>query len=124
MHILKCFLERGKKCIGVSLSDDPGSEFSLNLEGMLTTQYLCNFSVFQSTADSWAIKQLLPVVPVNRLNEQPTTRASLVDITCDSDGKINQFYCDGESKNYTRFHKLIKNEDYFLGFFSPALIKT
>lgn len=116
-YIEMLFWKGAKSALELSLNDDPGSEFSLSLEGMLTTQYLCNFSVFQSTADSWAIKQLLPVVPVNRLNERPTVRASLVDITCDSDGKINQFYCDGESKNFTRFHELNKSEDYYLGIF-------
>lgn len=57
----------------------------------LSSQYLCNFSVFQSAADTWAIDQLLPVVPLTRMNEKPSVNCSLVDITCDSDGKIDQF---------------------------------
>ena len=58
---------------------------------MLSDTYFCNFSLFQSMPDSWAIKQLFPVMPIHRLNEQPTRRAVLGDITCDSDGKIDQF---------------------------------
>ena len=53
--------------------------------------YFCNFSIFQSMPDSWAIKQLFPIMPIHRLNERPTRRAVLGDITCDSDGKIDQF---------------------------------
>ena len=61
------------------------------LETMLSDTYFCNFSVFQSMPDSWAIKQLFPIMPIHRLNEAPTRRAVLGDITCDSDGKIDQF---------------------------------
>jgi arginine decarboxylase len=116
-YIEMLFWKGAKSALDFSLEDDKSSDFSIMLENMLTTQYLCNFSVFQSTADSWAIKQLLPVIPLNRLNERPSIRASLVDITCDSDGKINQFYCDGESKKFTRFHQLKEEEDYYLGIF-------
>ena len=61
------------------------------LDAMLADTYFCNFSLFQSMPDSWAIKQLFPVMPIHRLNEQPTHHAVLGDITCDSDGKIDQF---------------------------------
>ncbi len=61
------------------------------LEALLSDTYFCNFSVFQSMPDSWAIKQLFPIMPIHRLNEAPTRRAVLGDITCDSDGKIDQF---------------------------------
>ena len=61
------------------------------LEDSLGDQYLCNFSVFQSLLDHWALGQLFPIMPVNRLNERPTREATLVDITCDSDGQINKF---------------------------------
>ena len=61
------------------------------LDEMLSDTYFCNFSLFQSMPDSWAIKQLFPVMPIHRLNERPTRHAVLGDITCDSDGKIDQF---------------------------------
>ncbi len=62
-----------------------------NLENQICDQYLCNFSVFQSLLDHWALGQLFPIVPIHRLNEQPTRNGILVDITCDSDGKISKF---------------------------------
>src|SRR5262249_24894368 len=61
------------------------------LEAMLSDTHFCNFSIFQSMPDSWAVKQLFPIMPIHRLNEAPTRRAVLGDITCDSDGKIDQF---------------------------------
>src|SRR5207247_546166 len=61
------------------------------LASLLSDTYFCNFSVFQSMPDSWAVKQLFPVMPIHRLNEAPTRRGVLGDITCDSDGKIDQF---------------------------------
>src|SRR4030095_188791 len=61
------------------------------LEDSLGHQYLCNFSVFQSLLDHWALGQLFPIMPIDRLNERPTREATLVDITCDSDGQINKF---------------------------------
>src|SRR5207244_449821 len=61
------------------------------LESMLSDTYFCNFSIFQSMPDSWAVKQLFPIMPIHRLDEVPTRRAVLGDITCDSDGKVDQF---------------------------------
>jgi arginine decarboxylase len=61
------------------------------LEDSLGDQYLCNFSVFQSLLDHWALGQLFPIMPISRLKERPTREATLVDITCDSDGQINKF---------------------------------
>ncbi|MBT4883713.1 MAG: biosynthetic arginine decarboxylase, partial [Glaciecola sp.] len=83
----------------------------------LSSQYLCNFSVFQSAADTWAIDQILPVVPLTRLDEEPTVNCSLVDITCDSDGKIDQFAVGREISNVLPMHPLRKNEKYHLGLF-------
>jgi len=60
----------------------------VELESKLVDKYLCNFSVFQSLPDHWALDQLFPVIPIHRLNESPTRRATLVDITCDSDGEV------------------------------------
>ncbi|MCW8093230.1 biosynthetic arginine decarboxylase [Alteromonas sp. ASW11-130] len=83
----------------------------------LSSQYLCNFSVFQSAADTWAIDQLLPVVPLTRMNEKPTVNCSLVDITCDSDGKIDQFTIGREITDIMPMHKLKKDEEYYIGLF-------
>ncbi len=83
----------------------------------LSSQYLANFSVFQSTADSWAIDQVLPIVPISRLNEKPQKRCSLVDITCDSDGKIDHFIGEDEVAKNIPMHQLNKDEDYFIGIF-------
>lgn len=84
---------------------------------MLSSQYLANFSVFQSAADSWAIDQVLPVMPISRLNEKPTKLCSLVDITCDSDGKIDKFIGDEVVAKHLPLHQLNPNEDYFIGLF-------
>ncbi|WP_430460323.1 biosynthetic arginine decarboxylase [Thalassolituus sp. LLYu03] len=83
----------------------------------LSSQYLCNFSIFQSAADTWAIDQLLPVVPLTRMNEKPQVNCSLVDITCDSDGKIDQFAVGREITHILPLHKLNTGEPYFVGMF-------
>lgn len=87
------------------------------LDYSLSSQYLCNFSVFQSAADTWAIDQLLPVVPLTRMNEKPSVNCSLVDITCDSDGKIDQFSVGREITDVLPMHPLKKDEPYYIGLF-------
>ncbi|BFT31892.1 biosynthetic arginine decarboxylase [Alteromonas sp. D210916BOD_24] len=87
------------------------------LDYSLSSQYLCNFSIFQSAADTWAIDQLLPVVPLTRMNEEPTVNCSLVDITCDSDGKIDQFTIGREITDVLPMHPLKKDEPYYIGLF-------
>ena len=84
---------------------------------MLADKYFCNFSLFQSLPDTWAIDQLFPVVPLQRLDERPTRRATLQDITCDSDGKIAQFVSDGRITSTLPVHPLKKGEPYYLGVF-------
>ena len=81
---------------------------------MLADKYFCNFSLFQSLPDTWAIDQLFPVVPLQRLDERPTRRATLQDITCDSDGKIAQFVSDGRITSTLPVHPLKKTEPYYL----------
>ncbi|NDG83858.1 MAG: biosynthetic arginine decarboxylase [Proteobacteria bacterium] len=83
----------------------------------LADQYLCNFSIFQSMPDHWAIQQLFPVMPVHRLDEEPTRTATLVDITCDSDGKVCKFVDLRDVKDTLRLHALKDNEAYYVGFF-------
>jgi arginine decarboxylase len=87
------------------------------LEAMLSDTYFCNFSVFQSMPDSWAIKQLFPVMPIHRLNEVPTRRGVLGDITCDSDGKIDQFIDLRDVRNTLQLHPVTEGEPYYLGAF-------
>ena len=88
-----------------------------NLDDQEACQYLCNFSVFQSTADIWAIGQVLPVCPIARLDEEPTVSCTLADITCDSDGKIGQFIDTEEGIAHSlRLHEL-NCEPYYIGLF-------
>jgi len=86
------------------------------LDAMLSDTYFCNFSLFQSMPDSWAIKQLFPVMPIHRLNERPTRHAVLGDITCDSDGKIEQFIDRRDVKKTLPLH-VFNGEPYYLGAF-------
>ncbi|MCZ7650734.1 MAG: biosynthetic arginine decarboxylase [Thermoanaerobaculia bacterium] len=86
------------------------------LERALADTYFCNFSVFQSFPDAWAIDQLFPVVPIHRLNEEPTRRGVLADITCDSDGKIEHFIDRRDVKPVLELHPLT-DEPYYLGIF-------
>jgi arginine decarboxylase len=84
------------------------------LERALSDTYFCNFSMFQSLPDSWAIDQLFPIMPIHRLGEEPTRRAVLADITCDSDGKIDHFIDRRDVKPVLELHPL-KDDDYHLG---------
>lgn len=88
-----------------------------NLDKLLADKYFCNFSLFQSLPDSWAIDQLFPVMPIQRLNERPERNATLQDITCDSDGKISNFVVAGRSSHVLPVHSLKRNEPYYLGVF-------
>jgi arginine decarboxylase len=87
------------------------------LEAAMADVYYVNFSVFQSLPDVWAIQQLFPIMPIHRLGEAPTQRATLSDITCDCDGKIDRFIDLHDVKNVLPLHAVRENEDYFLGVF-------
>ncbi len=87
------------------------------LDKLLADKYFCNFSLFQSLPDSWAIDQLFPIVPIQRLNERPTRSATLQDITCDSDGKIANFVTNRHVSHILPVHALRRNEPYYLGVF-------
>ena len=88
-----------------------------NLDKLLADKYFCNFSLFQSLPDSCAIDQLFPVIPIQRLNERPTRKATLQDITCDSDGKIANFVSEGRTSHVLPVHTLRRGEPYYLGVF-------
>jgi arginine decarboxylase len=85
-----------------------------DLRKLLSAKYLCNFSVFRSLPDHWAIDQLFPIVPIHRLNEAPTDSATLVDITCDSDGVVDKFVDLHDVKEVLEVHDLRPNEPYYL----------
>jgi arginine decarboxylase len=88
-----------------------------DLESILSDTYFCNFSVFQSLPDSWAIEQLFPILPIHRLEERPTRTAVLADITCDSDGKIDRFVSLRDVKRTLELHELRADEKYYLAAF-------
>jgi arginine decarboxylase len=87
------------------------------MRDQLIDQYLCDFSVFQSIQDYWAVGQLFPIMPIHRLNEQPSRLATLVDLTCDSDGKVDRFIAPTGSKNALELHRIEDGEPYYLGIF-------
>ncbi|MBN2560608.1 MAG: biosynthetic arginine decarboxylase [Phycisphaerae bacterium] len=86
------------------------------LESKLADTYVCNFSTFQSVPDCWAVGQLFPIMPIHRLTEEPTRRAVLADITCDSDGKIDKFIDLRDVKSTIELHTL-RGDGYYLGIF-------
>lgn len=87
------------------------------LELVLVDRYFCNFSLFQSLPDSWAIDQLFPIMPIHRLLEEPLRRGTLQDVTCDSDGKIDRFVGDKKGRPFLELHEFHDGEDYILGIF-------
>ncbi len=88
-----------------------------NLPELLSDIYYGNFSLFQSLPDIWALDQVFPVMPIHRLNEEPTRNAVIADLTCDCDGKIDHFSNSEGSSRTLRLHPLKKNEEYYLGVF-------
>jgi arginine decarboxylase len=95
------------------------ADVQYEIDSFLCDSYFCNFSVFQSLPDSWAVDQLFPILPIVRLNEKPDRRATIADLTCDSDGKINRFIDPetNEAKNYLELHELKKDEPYYIAVF-------
>ena len=87
------------------------------MDKLLADKYFCNFSLFQSLPDSWAIDQLFPILPIQRLDERPTRNATLQDITCDSDGKIANFVTNRHISHVLPVHQLKKSDQYYLGVF-------
>src|SRR4051812_11236092 len=93
-------------------------DIAKDLDATMTVRYFCNFSVFQSLPDSWAIDQLFPVMPIHRLDEEPTRRGTLQDVTCDSDGKIDTFIGERGGEPSMRLHKFHDDDSaYMLGVF-------
>lgn len=87
------------------------------IQKMLSDKYFCNFSLFQSLPDAWAIDHIFPIMPIHRLNEEPLRFATIQDITCDSDGKIDNFISTKNSSHNLPLHSLKTKESYYLGVF-------
>lgn len=105
--------------IAGAIADDKNAypEIAAHIEAVLVDRYFCNFSVFQSLPDNWAIDQIFPIIPIHRLNEPPTRRGTLQDITCDSDGVIDRFAGGRKGKPSLELHPVIEDEPYILGIF-------
>lgn len=105
-----------KKTVKYSKSAKFVSDEFVELEQKLFEKVVCNFSVFQSIPDAWALDQLFPIVPIHRLNEKPQSKAQLVDITCDSDGQVDKFVDLKDIKNALEVHDSIEGQPYYLAF--------
>jgi arginine decarboxylase len=101
----------------VQRSRDEFEDIAADLEATLVDRYFCNFSLFQSLPDSWAIDQIFPIMPIHRLGEEPTRRGTLQDVTCDSDGKIDRFAGDKGGSPSLELHEFRDGEPYMLGVF-------
>lgn len=116
-HIVEEITELYKKRSEALEDDEEIPEEITDLVPQLADQYLCNFSVFQSLLDHWALGQIFPIMPIHRLNEPPIIQGTLVDITCDSDGKVSKFADIKDVRKTLPMHPLKPGEPYYLGFF-------
>jgi arginine decarboxylase len=107
------------KMVEMAKSCEDAEDISTHLSQELCDTYFCNFSLFQSIPDSWAVGQLFPVMPIHRLTEEPRRQATLADLTCDSDGKIEKFIdtATGEYKKTLHLHDLQGKNPYYIGVF-------
>ncbi|HEX2023547.1 MAG TPA: biosynthetic arginine decarboxylase [Acidimicrobiales bacterium] len=110
-----CTLTALAEAIGDDKLSHP--EIAAHIEAELVDRYFCNFSLFQSLPDNWAIDQLFPIMPIHRLGERPTRRGTLQDVTCDSDGVIDRFAGGRKGKPSLELHPVSETEPYILGIF-------
>jgi arginine decarboxylase len=108
VNVLARFVERSR---------DDFEDIAGDLDATLVDRYFCNFSLFQSLPDSWAIDQLFPIMPIHRLDEEPRRRGTIQDVTCDSDGKIDRFVGDKAGEPSLELHDFHDGEPYMLGVF-------
>ncbi|HSQ28832.1 MAG TPA: biosynthetic arginine decarboxylase [Gemmatimonadaceae bacterium] len=108
LNVLARYIERSR---------DDFDDIVTDLDATLVDRYFCNFSLFQSLPDSWAIDQLFPIMPIHRLDEEPTRRGTIQDVTCDSDGKIDRFVGDKSGAPSLELHEFRDGEPYMLGVF-------
>lgn len=114
------FIKSCKKMHKLSDENKSLKDINSQLSDKLTSIYFGNFSLFQSIPDAWAIKQVFPIMPIHQLDTEPTKRAVIADLTCDSDGKINNFISQDPEKStkaYLPVHSYKKNQNYYLGVF-------
>jgi arginine decarboxylase len=111
------FWKISRQVVTYSKKDEYVSDEIMMLRNQMAQQYLCNFSVFQSAPDTWGIGQILPVVPIHRLNEKPEVLATVADITCDSDGKIDCFLSPDGPSQTVPLHKFQTGDEYYIGLF-------
>lgn len=116
-HIENIYWSICSKIILMTENEEDTPKEIANLKYTHADKYLCNFSVFQSTPDSWAINQILPVIPLSKLNQEPTIECTLADITCDSDGKLSNFIGPEGHQKTLALHEISSKEDYHIGIF-------
>jgi len=116
-QIERLFWSLAREIYNMSGSSKHAPDELKQLSKLLSDKYFCNFSLFQSLPDSWAIDQIFPIVPLQRLDEKPTRSATLQDITCDSDGKIDNFISVKNTHHYLPVHALKTREPYYIGVF-------
>ena len=118
-RVEELYWQTAEKIQGLVLTSDPGEvpEDLANLKIELADQHICNFSVFQSLLDHWALGQLFPIVPIHRLNERPQYESTLVDITCDSDGKVSKYIDFNDVRETLPLHEIRDGQPYYLGIF-------
>ncbi len=116
-HIIEEITELFKRRLEDPNIEEEIPEEIADLTPHLADQYLCNFSVFQSLLDHWALGQIFPIMPVHRLNEPPVIHGTLVDITCDSDGKVSKFADIKDVRTTLPLHPLRNGEPYYIGLF-------
>ena len=101
----------------IETQNDLHEDECAKLEDKLVAKYFCNFSLFQSTPDIWGLKQIFPIMPLHRLNEEPTIQSRIYDLTCDSDGRIDQYIEADGIQSHLSLHKFNREQDYMLGIF-------
>lgn len=106
-----------RQVVEFSKRDEYASDEILMLRNQMAQQYLCNFSVFQSAPDTWGIGQILPILPIHKLNERPEVLATVADITCDSDGKIDCFLSPDGPSQTVPLHTFKTGDEYYIGLF-------
>lgn len=116
-HIIEEIVDLFNKRAAEEDNSDEIPEEVADLTPHFADQYVCNFSVFQSLMDHWALGQLFPIMPIHRLNEKPTVQGTLVDITCDSDGKVSKFIDLKNVREALPLHPLKEGDPYYLGMF-------
>lgn len=116
-HIERLYWGCCKKVVALLQQQDYVPEELEHLEKSMASIYYLNLSLFKAALDTWAIDQIFPIMPIHWLNEKPTKRATLADLTCDSDGKIDRFIGQKGTKDVLELHSLKANEPYYLGMF-------